>query len=163
MPQRKTLPPAQRLWELYDYKPLTGELVRKRYAAQPGDARTTTGRKANRYLQSWVDNDRYATHRVVWKWVHGTEPGEQLDHINRDGHDNRIWNLREVTCSENLLNRRTDWHRRDDAKGYFWDNTRRCWRVMVRRAGKTKTKSCASEWEAQLYAKVFREMMYSDG
>ena len=160
MPQRKPLPPAQTLWELFDYKPLTGELVRKRYASAGQDRRKTSGRKANRYLTAWVCNRPYSYHRVVWKWVHGVEPGEELDHINRDGHDNRIWNLREVTREENLANRRTDWHRRDDAKGYRWVEERRRWRVQVRRYGKSKVKDCTSEEEAQSWAKRFRDELY---
>lgn len=43
-------------------------------------------------------------HRVAWYSVYGYEPGE-LDHINRDGFDNRIDNLREVSRSENCQNR----------------------------------------------------------
>ena len=47
----------------------------------------------------------YLAHRLIWRMVHGVDPGTlQVDHINRDGGDNRLSNLRLVTQSQNLQN-----------------------------------------------------------
>lgn len=164
MPKRKSLPTAQRIWEQYDYKPLTGELVAKRYAAGSADRRRTGSRKVNRYLSVWLDNQPYCAHRMVWKWVHGTEPGDTLDHLNRDGHDNRIWNLREVTQTENLKNRVATWKHKPASKGYSWCEDRRRWMVYLRIDGTAVKKTCATEKEAQVYvAKMRAAQLYFIG
>lgn len=46
-------------------------------------------------------------HRVIWLLVNRTWPIECIDHINGDGTDNRIENLRESTYGQNNQNRRT--------------------------------------------------------
>lgn len=46
-------------------------------------------------------------HRVVYETFVGTiHSGLEIDHINRDKHDNRVTNLRTVTHSENCKNRK---------------------------------------------------------
>ena len=50
-------------------------------------------------------NKKYSTHRIVWLIYYGEWPKNQIDHINQDPTDNRIKNLRDVTCSENNKNR----------------------------------------------------------
>ena len=47
-------------------------------------------------------------HHMVWVAVHGWLP-TQIDHINGDKTDNRIENLREVTPSQNCMNRIYPW------------------------------------------------------
>lgn len=47
-------------------------------------------------------------HQVVWVLQYGCMP-TQIDHINGNPSDNRIENLREVTPSENCLNRLRPW------------------------------------------------------
>ena len=57
-----------------------------------------------------VDGNRHEMqiHQLVWALVYGRFP-KQIDHINGDPTDNRIENLREVTPSENIMNRVWAW------------------------------------------------------
>lgn len=51
-----------------------------------------------------INGHRYATHRLIWKFIYGIDPIGVIDHINNDILDNRIENLRDVTQSTNMLN-----------------------------------------------------------
>jgi hypothetical protein len=107
----KALPPAEVLWDTFDYKPLTGELVRK-----PGSSKTRPDQEGkvagslNKVLNYWVvcvQSEAYYAHRLIWLWMTGTDPaGKQIDHINMDRSDNRWFNLRLATKAQNMCNRR---------------------------------------------------------
>jgi hypothetical protein len=56
-----------------------------------------------RYLQIGFGGYRDRAHRLAWLYVHGVIPKE-IDHINGNGLDNRICNLREVTHQQNVHN-----------------------------------------------------------
>ena len=51
-------------------------------------------------------------HIAVWAWHHGRFPTLQIDHVNGNGFDNHIENLREVTQSENMRNMVYPWKHR---------------------------------------------------
>ena len=102
----KPLPPAAELWERYDYKPLTGELVlREPRGCLP--AGTAVGSlSGNGYLYAGHNGRQVTIHRLIWKWGTGSEPTDQdIDHINQQRTDNRLWNLRAVSRTLNCLNR----------------------------------------------------------
>jgi len=51
-----------------------------------------------------VLNHRYEYHQVVWAWVNGKWPENNIDHIDGDPSNNRVENLRDVTQFQNLKN-----------------------------------------------------------
>ena len=59
------------------------------------------------YWRIQINRKKYKAHRVAWAYVHGVWPEGKIDHINGDGLDNRIANLRCVTHAQNHQNRRT--------------------------------------------------------
>jgi hypothetical protein len=58
------------------------------------------------YPQSWTGCGSEYMHRLVWRLCGGVEPqpGQEIDHINRDPSDNRRSNLRLMTHRGNNLN-----------------------------------------------------------
>ena len=114
MPKARPLPPVETLWDLFSYDPLRGELFWK----ESGPGRRTgtpAGTLDNQgYRGVGVLGQRCLMHRLVWKWVHGTEPGTILDHVGQEGAPvkfNHVWGLEEVAQGEN---------KRRSGDGVFW-------------------------------------------
>jgi len=91
----KALPPASELWELFDYKPLTGQLVRKR------TDRAATAANSAGYVTTFCNGSLYQTHRLVFAWCRGSLESVEIDHIDKNKKNNRIWNLRAATSAQN--------------------------------------------------------------
>ena len=104
---------AARIQQNYNYDDRSGLLV---------NATTNRVVKGNKYarrngvcryvyidLYSFGKRYRFLMHRAIWAWHNGCFPTLQIDHINGNGFDNRIGNLREVSPSENMMNQLYPW------------------------------------------------------
>lgn len=93
-----------RLKEMLHYDEDTGIFTRKTKVANRL-AGTVSGANHNKgYLQITIDGENFLAHRLVWLYVYGKWPQNQIDHINRNKKDNRILNLRDVSNSTNQMN-----------------------------------------------------------
>lgn len=93
---------------LLSYDPMAGTL---RWIISPG-RRIKVGEPAgwdngDGYHRVTICGKRYKAHRVAWALYHGAWPDSIIDHINGNGHDNRISNLRLVSPLGNSQNRRS--------------------------------------------------------
>lgn len=62
--------------------------------------------KANGYLTGAIFGKQITAHRAAWLLATGDWPSGDIDHINGDPADNRFFNLRDGTTSENMQNQR---------------------------------------------------------
>jgi len=98
---------AQRLRELLHYDPDTGVLQRISGSATRPDLighRFGCAIKQTGYREGWVGGRKYLEHRLIWLYMTGEWPADQVDHRNRVRDDNRWDNLRAATNGQNQMN-----------------------------------------------------------
>ena len=125
----KALPPASELWEMFDYKPLTGDLVSKKSAGNAPAGTVRGGIEKHGYGIVSIQKSIFKRHRIIWMWVTGKDPGANLiDHINEKRADNRWGNLRLATRGQNVAHT-------SKTKGYerLGENS---YRVCIKKDGK---------------------------
>lgn len=96
-----------RLRELFSYCPDTGiisRLLQRGPCRQGSEAGTPALGYGTTYRKIKIDGTMYRAHRVAWALHYGVWPVGLIDHINKDGADNRIANLRLATHSQNAAN-----------------------------------------------------------
>lgn len=99
MTERKADLSAEHVRSLFRYDCETGKV----YRHDGKEAGTTNGQG---YRQISIKSKIYPTHRLAWLMAYGAWPSGDIDHINGDRQDNRLCNLRDVSHSRNLFNRR---------------------------------------------------------
>jgi len=114
-----------KLHELFYYNPITGLLIRRKSNKVVG---TITD---NGYLTVGIEGKIYRVHRVAWCMHHGYWPENEIDHINRIRHDNRIENLREVSHACNLRNAKLASNNSSGIRGVYWEKKSKKWRAFI--------------------------------
>ena len=121
-----------KLMELIAYNPETGALFWK----VAGKGRTlgkiagSISRKG--YREIGIDYKIYYAHRLVWLYIHGRWPYDQIDHINLVRDDNRLCNLRESNQTENKGNTRKHCNNRSGFKGVCWHRQCKKWQASIK-------------------------------
>jgi len=89
----------------------------------------------NWYATATIKQKNIRLHRFILN----LKDGEEADHINNDGLDNRKCNLRICSRSENLMNKRKPSHGETSKfKGVSWNNLYKKWQVYIKVNGKNK-------------------------
>ena len=97
----------ERLKKILNYDPETGVFEWKTRTANcihVGDVAGNNDKYG--YWQIQVDGKCYFAHRLAWLYVYGVWPENHIDHIDGIKNNNRIVNLRDVTCLVNSQNQR---------------------------------------------------------
>ena len=83
------------------------------------------------YLAVTLKRKLYLLHRLAWLYVHGIFPVDQIDHINGNGTDNRICNLRVVTSRLNKMNMRQRHDNTSGVTGVYWAKREGKWNPKI--------------------------------
>lgn len=105
----------ERLSEVLDYDPRTGHFKWKVSTAHRVSIGDRAGATCGSYVSIRIDGTLYRAHRLAWFMINKVWPVGRIDHIDRNGMNNAIANLREVTAKQNAEN--STW-RRDNTSGY---------------------------------------------
>lgn len=94
-----------RVQELFLYDPITGVMINRvtRRTAKAGDVAGQLNSQGYRAVK--VDGYLYSMSHIIWLYVTGHWPKEEMDHINRVRDDDRFVNLREASRSQNCINK----------------------------------------------------------
>ena len=115
MTTAKHIPTRASLKAALDYDPATGIFrwkhrpdvpphVNARLAGTEAGSRHPDGHTVYRRIR--LKGKLYFAHRLAWLYVTGEWPPALIDHIDDDGSNNRIANLRPATAIENAGNKR---------------------------------------------------------
>ena len=110
------------LYESLDYDPASGNLIHRLSGGRrkPGKIAGTKMRQPGKfttYIQVQLNGKAYKGHRLAWFFTTGDWPTGHLDHIDGDGTNNRMSNLRLATNSQNMANRRRNTNSNSPYKG----------------------------------------------
>ena len=120
----------KRLKELLIYNEITGEFFSKRTSRSTGHF--YQGRRDKNYIRVQVDKKVYRAHRLAWLYVYGEHPSDEIDHINGNGLDNSISNLRVVTRLENCQNKKIGKNNKSGVIGVHLDKSGNRWIASIR-------------------------------
>ena len=112
------------------------------------------------YLRTCINYKSYRVHRLIFMMHYGYMPN-QIDHINGIKDDNRIENLREVTHTQNQLNKGIQKNNTSGIKNVVFEENK--WRVRLTVNGKLKSFGCYSDIElADLVATEARDKYHKE-
>lgn len=164
---------AKDLQALLTYAPETGKLFWK---ARPLDLFKSerdwkiwntryAGKEAFTARNAWQGGRRsgaifgvnYTAHRVAWALHHGEWPTATVDHINGDPTDNRIANLRDVSCGENNKNQSRKKTNTSGRVGVHKASNADRWIARININGKHKHVGCFKNYEDACFARWIAE------
>lgn len=128
-----------KLKDVLEYDPLTGEFLWRQTLGGRFAGTKAGYQRPGSYLFIRIDGDLHRAHRLAWLYVHGKMPVGDLDHIDGDGGNNAISNLRIATRSQNNANkRREDKRNRSGFKGVSWNAACGRWQAHIKVNRKSK-------------------------
>jgi len=134
MSVQNSTPTQSYLHEILEYHQDTGIFTWKK---SRGNQFTKIGMKAgykdsSGHMGIEINRVRYLSHRLVWLYLYGHFPKNQIDHINGIRDDNRLCNLREATAQQNMWNKKISLNNKSGFKNIHWSKTMKKWCVQIK-------------------------------
>ena len=129
----------KRVKQLINYDSETGVVTWKVTRSKASAGNQPSHIDAKGYRVIGIDSKVYRLHRIIWLWVYGYLPENEIDHINRDKLDNRLCNLREVTKTCNMRNRAEQCNNSSSVTGVCFDSFNNTWMAYIKVNGNHKT------------------------
>lgn len=129
-----------RLKEVLHYDARTGVFVWRQPAGRWGriPAGTVAGNISHPGICIRIDGKLYLAHRLVWLYVFGRWPDDQIDHRDLDRTNNALLNLREANNSQNQGNQPLDKTNKSGYKGVSWSKSCNKWLANISIDNKSK-------------------------
>ena len=128
----------ERLKELFYYNKTIGLFVRLKDVGKKVKRGDLAGTLKDGYIKMFIDGRSYYAHRLIWLYVKGELPKEQIDHINGNKSDNTFNNLRAVSHSENAKNQPIRGNNTSGFIGIYWSKQKSKWHSRIYIKGKCK-------------------------
>lgn len=124
---------ADQVRSLFNYDALTGDFSWKTLPRNSKSKKLIVGIKESLgYLRVKILGKKYTLHRVIWLWVYGSWPDEEVDHVNGIRDDNRLDNLRQSNRTMNNQNRHyAHSNNKLGLMGVYWNKQSSLYRASI--------------------------------
>lgn len=153
-----------RLHELFDYK--DGNLIwknvtdKKRIKTGYIAGQLFTSQVGRKYWSIRVDKKNYYAHRLIWIFHFGKITKDHIDHIDGNGLNNKVENLREATHKENCRNIKVSSANTSGYTGVYLDKKRNKFVSQIKVDGKHKYLGSFLNIDDALNARIKAEKQY---
>ena len=130
----------EHLKNIFHYDENRGEFTRREISKQGRKKGEVAGciDKSNGYHNIVISGRKYRTHHLVWLYIYGVLPSDEIDHINHNRADNTPSNLREVSRIENTMNRIISKNNTSGVNGVSYKKESKKWQAQIRVKGHLK-------------------------
>lgn len=151
------------LKEILYYDPDTGVFMwlAARSRINAGDiAGYVTIRSGKKYIDIGICGKTYRAHRLAWLYMHGAFPPNDIDHINGDGLNNSISNIKLSTAQENGMNKKLLSTNTSGMCGVSWGKGKNKWYSHIYYKGKQRYLGYYTTLLAATYARHVANIEY---
>jgi len=118
--------------EFIRYCPNTGVFYRFKRLKRRTEIKIAGTVYKENYIEITIKGRRYRAHRLAFLLMTKSWPKGYVDHIDRNGKNNRWCNLRQATPSENMMNRSIQKNSATGVPGVCWMRKNKRWRAYIK-------------------------------
>lgn len=118
--------------EVIRYCPSSGVFYKFKRLKRRTNFRKTGAVFKGSYIRITINGRSYRAHRLAFLLMTKSWPENYVDHIDRDGKNNKWCNLRQATPSENMMNRSVQKNSSTGIPGVCWIRKKKRWRAYIK-------------------------------